>query len=290
MGLDRVLVHLHLYRSKQFNNLARYIKNILSSTQCSVTIFVTITENIKDIQSNVLDCFPNAKILIVANNGYDIGPFFQVLKLIDLDDFDYLIKIHSKDTRFGIICRIGDRLISRRVWKNLLLDSISPSTSLFEKNLNEFKKDPNLGMIGSSYLILRGFDKYDYNSLDESLVQRLKIQKNPDFGFVCGTMFIARASLFKYLSSYGCLNDEFDKTIPGVKGGTLAHAYEKSLGWMIEQQGYSIKGFDQSLFNDFFTSKIIGKIKHFFFNKRVTSQGRLLIRVCLIPVCNLKIK
>lgn len=287
MGKSRVLVHLHLYRVKQLKRLAKYARNIISSS-CQVKIIVTITENDVDLKSQIATLIPEAELVSTINCGYDVGPFFQVLKRVDLNEFDYVVKIHSKDNRIGIISKFGEHMISRYQWPRILLDAISPSSSFFEKNIQEFEKDPKLGLIGSSYLIVRGND--DCQKIDSNLLKRLNIDVDDSNSYIAGTMFIVRASLLNFLKEYNCLDERFEDSVPGVKGGTLAHAYERILGWLVGCQGYTTKGFDQSWWKTFTTSKFIGKLKKFFLNRRITDNGYLLIRVCLIPVYNKKIK
>ena len=43
--------------------------------------------------------FNNAKIITVPNKGYDIYPFLIVLSKVKLDEYDYILKIHTKNSR-----------------------------------------------------------------------------------------------------------------------------------------------------------------------------------------------
>ena len=47
--------------------------------------------------------FPLAKISIVENRGFDVGPFIKTISELNLDNYDFIVKLHTKRNRFGIV-------------------------------------------------------------------------------------------------------------------------------------------------------------------------------------------
>ena len=288
MCCARVLLVVHLFRQSQLKKLSSYIKAI-QNADVSLTVYFSVVSLDDDLKKRLLNLVPHAQIVVVSNKGYDIGPFFQILQRVDLDDYDYIVKFHTKDIRLGIICTFGKNMLSRRQWRNYLLNAVAENSVVFKNNLEHFKDDPTLGMIASSYLTVK-FPR-DLSETSASIVECLNIsQKTLDSSlYVAGTIFMVRAKLLKSLVEKGCVKDEFQESNFRVKGGTLAHDYERIMCLTLQEQGYSIKGFDRSFWKDLATSRIIGYIKKFLFSKRITNNGYILVRILMIPVYHKKL-
>ena len=99
--LKKISVHLHLYYVDQLDDL-------LSRLQClngySYDLYVTLINNDEFIRNKILVFKPDAYIWQVPNLGYDIGPFIDFFHKIDLDDYDYIIKVQTKRCDKGMFC------------------------------------------------------------------------------------------------------------------------------------------------------------------------------------------
>ena len=92
----KILVHLHLYYHNQIDYFIGKLKNICN---CDWDLYVTICEENEESKNKILQLKPDAKIIKVENIGYDIWPFIQVCRMVNLDDYDYVLKIHTKNYR-----------------------------------------------------------------------------------------------------------------------------------------------------------------------------------------------
>lgn len=89
-----ILIHCHIYYPKLWKEFKECILNI--SALYRYKLFVTMVEKNSDIEDDIMKNFPNNKIEIVDNRGYDIGPFIHVLNQVNLDEYSYIIKLHTK--------------------------------------------------------------------------------------------------------------------------------------------------------------------------------------------------
>ena len=92
----RLLVHLHLYYHNQLEYMLQKLANI---NNCDWDLFVTVCEKNQNSIDKIKSLKPDAKIIKVDNKGYDIWPFLQVLNFVDLKNYDYILKIHTKNFR-----------------------------------------------------------------------------------------------------------------------------------------------------------------------------------------------
>ena len=149
-AMYKCVVIVHLYYEELIEELARCVKNIEGVQK---DIIVTIPKKLDIKISYILARFARCKIKIVENVGYDIWPFFSVIRSIDLNDYDFIIKLHTKRNIPGkkVLFPSYVWLSSGAYWRNHLLESFS-SRYNFTKTLQAFE-DKKVGMV-SNYLCL----------------------------------------------------------------------------------------------------------------------------------------
>ena len=153
----KILLHIHVYYVKSWHRIEKRIKSLIANKSLEIKILTTVSSNINDSDISKIEQaqLPNMSVIRVPNEGYDVQPFFHMLKSVSLDEYDYLIKLHTKNTVFGIDMRLNGRFISRIQWQNFLIDAIAGSPKIMEENISRMQSDPTLGMIGSSYCITK---------------------------------------------------------------------------------------------------------------------------------------
>jgi len=293
----KTFVHVHVYYPELWPELAAAIRNICGA----IDLYVTMVKEGPALQQSILSEFPQAKILLVPNIGWDILPFLKVLKQVNLSQYDYLVKLHTKrsapvffdNKNFPHIVRYrkknslymgGDR------WRKLLLRPLS-SRERFEQCLHAFEQDQKLGMIADSHLFLDRKRDTDDAAYDEAAVF---LEKNGypvrQFQFVAGTMFIAKAEIFTALQKIDFRDDMFD--VPkDHESRTFAHVMERVLGGIVVAQGYEIRDVfpARSFFYDFLLTCFL-RVAVFCFQMRETSSGYRIVKIFKIPVWHRKIR
>ncbi|MDD3155585.1 MAG: rhamnan synthesis F family protein [Victivallaceae bacterium] len=285
----KILVHIHVYYPQLWPELAEAVARIEESMQ----LYVTIVREDSILQAQIQKAFPQAHVLLVENRGYDVGPFCAVLAQVDLREFDYLVKLHTKRDLPGFFNAeeipykmfVNRYPVYGRRWREYLLSFLSSGES-FHRCLSAFEEDPKLGMTGNFRLILdaRDNDREAYAEASELLAKANL--KSDDFRFVAGTMFVARARLFEALKRMNFSAEDFAATRRSDTR-SLAHLLERVIGGIICAQGYEVR--------DAFTPEeerkrafpwvwYGHKLFRFFFQMRVTHSGHRMIKVFKIPV------
>mgnify|MGYP003291260291 CR=1 FL=1 len=279
-----ILVHCHIYYPEMWAELRECIHNIEPHP---FELFATMVEEHSSIQQDILTHFPNAHIEIVENRGYDVGPFVHIINQVNLDDYSYVVKLHTKrDMKNGSL--LNDFDVSGSKWRNYALDFIS-TTDKFKYCIQKFNKDNNLGMISNYHLICKK-ELEDKKAKKEvtQLLNKLGYQ-NTHYGFVAGTMFIIRAKLLAPLLRLQLNIKDFD--IPDKKhSSTLAHTIERLLGCLVlieKQKILDVLTPKQYLIP---IQKLLLHLKFFAFRKKINSRGMLTIKICKIPVYRRKIQ
>ena len=121
--MKKFLVIAHVYYHDLWYLLDRCIQNLPKD---SFDLIVTTTSNIEELSSKVKEHSPNAKVELCENRGYDIWPFIKVLKSVKLDEYEFLIKLHTKRDMGKIVAIIDNKYFFRgQYWRNMLLSFIS---------------------------------------------------------------------------------------------------------------------------------------------------------------------
>lgn len=278
----RIAVHLHLAYLDQTKMLLDYLSNL---SPYQFDLFVTLLSY--DIQTiNAIKKFKSdAFIYVVPNKGFDVGPFCFVLNQLDLDKYDYLIKIHTKGAGPREYIRSSYIFSDGAIWGKSLLDAVLLPHTL-KSNIKRFESDGKLGMLGAKECLFKDKKYKDASLIDNipKVMMRIGLPLG-ESTFIVGTMFMVRSSLLKPLQRANFVWNDFEETYR-VCIGTIAHAIERVLGMMIVCQGYKLEGVPSSmkfLFKQF-VFRWNWKLSRFIFSKGRTGSGHDLIKVFKIPV------
>lgn len=280
----KIAVHLHIHYVGMWAEMAKYLRNLGNHPY---DLFVTLTSENKNLIAKIKKFKPDAAIWSVENRGYDVGPFVDFLCHINLDDYDYILKIHTK-RNFGADggVFINGLHVNRYWWHKLLLDGVLGSPTKVNDILWQFSQDKTLGMVGSEYLLTS--EKEASAKVEDAVFRKLSLIGFPRpqaIKFIAGTMFWCRAFLLKPIKENFALTD-FSITNGKENDGTLAHILERMFGVLVEAQKYQIKSFDK--FKRLMQIRI--SFKHFLFQQKITTHGYKLIKICKIPIYHKKVK
>jgi lipopolysaccharide biosynthesis protein len=233
--MSNIFIHWHLYYLEQTDMLLKKLSTAIPGNKCD--LFVTMHENRPQTKQKIKSVFPNAKIIILKNIGADVWPFVYVLGLIDLHNYDYIIKVHTKRNiadkiylKNGFFCR-GDR------WRNNLLSFLEPRN--FDKSLAAFASDKKLGMVADFRVILRNYNR-DKPTTEKTKKFMRGIGVSDRIEFPAGTMFMARARLFDIVKKADIRESDFQKFRSGISA-QFSHTMEQFLGSCVVAQGYTIR-------------------------------------------------
>lgn len=283
--MKKFLVIAHVYYHDLWYLLDRCIQNLPKD---SFDLIVTTTSNIEELSSKVKEHSPNAKVELCENRGYDIWPFIKALKTVNLDEYEFLIKLHTKRNMGKIVAIIDNKYFFRgQYWRNMLLSFIS-SKENFDKSLEAFK-DPSVGMINNHRLFDITRETTDnphlVYCLNESrkLLSEVGISAKPcdEVKYVAGTMFICRAAIFKPLQEMNFDVNRF-AVVNRKNENDLAHVMERVFGWLVTSHGYSITDpystFKESFrffFHCSYSRLLTFKLRHRWFSKFVRFFSRI---------------
>lgn len=287
--MSGILVHVHLFYPEMWEELRACLENV----SLPYDLFVTLTAPNEDIVEKIKRFKGDARAEVVENRGFDVGPFIKVLAEADPRRYDFVIHLHSKRDVKDILGNVV--LKDEKEWRRLLLNFCS-SPENWSATTETFRTKPNVGMVSDRVCVLEGrFDPTPEMAAaaKEYLTENLGLPFIKA-AFVSGTMFMARASLFVPVVE----KISFDDFKPTERREflTLGHMFERIFGYMVYAQGFEIadfKGrslsfFPARLFPAPFFLHLKKVLSRFVFQKKADKKGRVLIKICKIPVWRTK--
>ncbi|HIT93378.1 MAG TPA: hypothetical protein IAD11_10745 [Candidatus Stercorousia faecigallinarum] len=235
MENKKLLVHLHLFYQDQLDFMLKKLKNI---SDCKWDLYVTITEENSETERKLKTFAPNVKIIKINNIGYDIWPFIKVIQSVNLDNYDYVLKIHTKNYQKKLWLNGFKK--KGFWWRNELINAILKDKNQFKKNLSLLSSKSDCGMVCSKIML---WDIGNYWPEDTYLLKEelnfLKF-KSQYKHFCAGTMFLARANIFKFLQNKEINEQCFTRSSHTKETGTRAHTYERIFCIAVDEFGYKI--------------------------------------------------
>ena len=219
---QKLLVHLHLYYHEQLNFMLEKLGNICD---CDWDLVVTTCIENEESNKRILNFKPDAKIILVDNRGYDVWPFIQVLQQVNIDNYDFVLKIHTKNYYSQKVGLNGYSLLGFD-WRNSLISALIGTKEVFKNNIKMLRSNLNIGMIADKNCYIRfPNDKIDIKLL-QGLKQRLHLTSNFQ-KFIAGTMFFISVNALYPLIEHHFLEDEFPLYGHSSTSHTLAHSIER---------------------------------------------------------------
>lgn len=273
--MTKVAVHLHLYYLEQLDDILRRLSYL---NGCDYDLFVTMSELNPQAQEKILKFNPQATLWQTPNLGYDVGPFIDFLHKIKLDDYDYILKIHTKRVS-GDYCLFKHKRFSVKTWRDMLLDGVLYSPQAVQKNLRVMADNPSIGMVGNDYVLTDEKEcLLPLQTLAEEM-QKIGLTMPEDLHFIAGTMFLVRAKLLQPFLKYQIT--DFTISDKDIHDNTLAHVLERLFCLAVTAQGCKIQGIKYKSYAWLF---FLAELKRFLFQKKITRHGNLIIKICKIPV------
>ncbi len=225
----KILVHLHLFYHEQVDYFIEKLKNIFTSFD----LFVTITEENKESKAKILAFKQDTNFIRVKNLGYDVYPFWKVINQINLDDYKYILKLHTKSKRTSEWKNNYVTFIDYQ-WRNELVEPLIGSVNTYIHAL-ETLKNSSVAMIGASDL-LRSYEHESQLEKTKKLCNRMKIKYNQNAEFVCGTMFFVKSEILVPFKEMILYDEDFPIDTLSNSVGTTAHSLETIFGILVSEK------------------------------------------------------
>ncbi len=241
--MKKLLVIFHIYYHEQIDY---FIDKLCNINGIDWDLFITYTSESEETMSKLRKLKPALRSMKVGNTGYDVWPFIQAIKTINVKQYAYILKLHTKNTNVSRNKLNGLKLNGNK-WRNILVDSILKSPEQFRKCMDTMQ-DERTGMICSYelYVALTEKRKEDLSMLSKEADRiGITIQRGR---FCAGTMFMIKTVCLEKIIDAD-FTPEMWKCKGSHAGGTLAHVYERILSIAVEDAGYRVRNLSSSMTN-----------------------------------------
>lgn len=245
---EKMLVHLHLPNAEE----APYFVSKLLNVPGEFDLIVTMSESVTLVEDQLAIFGDRVKVLDPGTAANDMSAFFYVIREVGLEEYDYVLKMHSMGIRLT-----RDKLLDLDMWaygwRNSLVDPLLESGPVFMRHLELLRADPEVGMLASAALTSSEFREPSLEG--NEMVEKWKTVCALHTGdvqqpVVVGRMFLMRAKLLSPLLSSGGIDTILsDAGEGGAKTETLEYSFETFLSLLLLHGNSSVAPVGEGGFN-----------------------------------------
>ena len=229
MKNKKLLVHLHLFYHNQLDYMISKLKNI---DGCEWDLFVTVCEKTPEVENKLRELKSDVKILSVNNIGYDVWPFIQVLRAVELKDYDYILKLHTKNCR--------GKIFPNYEFRNRLIEPLLENKSKFIENIQVLENYEDVGMVCSKYCLYNySGDVPEEGWMLNVMMKRLGLHYAGG-QYLSGTMFLSRANIFEPIVRSDISENDFSSQSSTGGASSNAHVLERVFSLIVLGNGLRI--------------------------------------------------
>jgi len=235
-----IAVHVHLYYEDLIDEFVSYLNNIPYPFDLYVSVRdsadrLTLEQKFRQIENiKVID------IRVTINRGRDIAPLYVQFGP-EIEKHDYFLHVHSKKSLFTGKEQYG--------WRQHSLDSLLGNKELIEKIFSLFE-DPEkkVGLFfpetfGEMHCIAQ--DWLANSATGKALLESMNIEfDNGLFNYPVGSFFWAKMDAVRPFFDKHFVYEDFPEEA-GQTDGTLAHALERAIAFVVRSEGYQLAIYDR---------------------------------------------
>jgi hypothetical protein len=205
----------------------------LAASGLAFDLWVTITDKGAETDAlieRIAAHFPNARVLRYPNRGRDVLPFVHLVNAGVLDGYRAVCKIHTKRSPHR---DDGDH------WRRHLIGGILPE-GCTTTTLARFLALPDAGVWVADGQHYRSPDWWGSNKERVTrMLARVEVRVQGELAFPAGSMYWLKPSMVAMIKALMLAPEEFDVEAAQLDG-TLAHAFERSLGFLVAAGGLRV--------------------------------------------------
>lgn len=233
--MSKLLTVLHVFYHDQVDYFIDKLSNI---NGIEWDLVVTYSEFSAETEAKLKIFKPDVKMLQVGNAGYDVWPFIQVIQNIDFDEYEYVLKLHTKGQSKQ---RLNGVNFKEWLWRDLLVKALLKSRSRFAACIKLLETQSDIGML-CSYELYKNMDGVlpEECEMLQNEAERISLEVTDEY-FCAGTIFLARLDAFRKLKEIEFSEESWGNLNKSHGNGTLAHVYERILCLLVADEGYRIE-------------------------------------------------
>lgn len=240
------LVVVHVFYRELWPELLACISNL--GPDCEVVVTYVDEAAVSQARRDL----PAARFVSCENRGFDVWPFLSVLREIDLDRYDAVIKLHTKrNIDFGFDFKFNGCHFSGPAWRERLL-SFCRTAKAWQCTLRLLAR-PDVGMVAERHVIVarrhvpwahaeRAFDLAYAELPSLGGAYDVSVARGR---YVAGTMFAVKTEPLRLLLRRDFTADLFPVSVHAQPSDCqYAHVVERLMGLVVGACGLRIAAFN----------------------------------------------
>ena len=206
----RILAVAHIWYPEAADEILEYLKNLRSYRW---DLAATIPEGADGVREKILQAKPSAVVTEVPNRGMDILPFLDEIRKRNPEQYDLIVKVHSKrcDPAKG---RLAEGMyLRKRDWFVSLFRAVLGPLRV-HRNIDRLMRDEGTDLIAAKHLIRHDTPRKE--RLTARFLQPLGLGLDTGYSFVAGGVWMMKSAAAQRLKAVPVNMEYSDDPVPGA--------------------------------------------------------------------------
>ncbi|MEM9434174.1 MAG: rhamnan synthesis F family protein [Pseudomonadota bacterium] len=226
-----IAVLCHMYYEELWDEFSTR----LSSIDTGFDLFVSIThhgEVSTALKGRIEAEWPGSTVVLMPNHGRDVFPFVHMVNSRLFEGYAALCKLHTK---------ISPHRADGHKWRRSLIEGILPPEGTSEL-VGPFIADPKAGILVADGARYSGAKWWGVNfKPTQELLARSDIEiEEESLEFPAGSIYWIKPEVLEMISNLH-LDEEHFEAEQGQTDGTVAHAFERAIGYLVRSADLEIR-------------------------------------------------
>ncbi len=224
----KIAIHIHLFYAELTGHFIRLLKNFPYKFKLIITSCSELSPSVKE---KFQETFHDVEFCVVANKGRDLGAFIHALNEFHLEQYDLIIKLHSKSNK-------GQKLISpwlinnhqvlnRRYWRNSMEYALIGNKTKSAELVKLFENGKT-GLAGAKRFFTENTRNTNEIETSATFAVCEKLSTVKKIAFFAGTIFAVKGEILTPLKAFSI--DDFKSINESSENTSLEYCLERIFG------------------------------------------------------------
>lgn len=223
----KIAVHIHLFYPKLTGHYIRLLRNF----PYNFKLIITSCSDFPEVKEKFQKAFKDVEYRVVPNKGRDLGAFIYALNEFNLEQYDLIIKLHSKSNKGQNLISPwlinNHQVLNRRYWRNSMEYALAGNKKQSAKLVKIFEEGKT-GLAGAK----RFFTENDKNTSEKETAATFAICEKlgtvKKIAFFAGTIFAVKGEILAPLKAFSI--DDFKAINESSENTSVEYCLERIFG------------------------------------------------------------
>ena len=223
----KIAVHIHLFYPELTGHFIRLLRNF----PYNFKLVITSCSDFPEVKEKFQKAFKDVEYRVVPNKGRDLGAFIYALNEFNLEQYDLIIKLHSKSNKGQNLISPwlinNHQVLNRRYWRNSMEYALAGNKKQSAKLVKIFEEGKT-GLAGAKRFFTENARNTNETETAATFAVCEKLGTEKKIAFFAGTIFAVKGEILTPLKAFSI--DDFKAINESSENTSVEYCLERIFG------------------------------------------------------------